>query len=206
MITWFKDNFGKTEMEAAASCGIVAEEILELEAKRIPAGSQGLVLQPYWLGVRQPYWDENARGVIIGWTGNHTKAHLYRAIIEGIAYDIRLNFDGMEEALESTITNIRIYGGGAKSELSCQIVADVTNRPVSTVHTEEATTLGAAIHAATANKDYKDIKEAANSMVHIAREYKPNKKNSRTYERYYKNVYVDLYSSNMKLMKKISNF
>lgn len=204
MITWFKKNFAKTEIEAADSCGITAEEILESEAIKIPAGSQGLILQPYWLGVRQPYWDENAKGIIIGWTGNHTKAHLYRSIIEGIAYDVRLNFDRMEEALGSAIEDVRIHGGGANSDLSCQIMSDITNKPVYRMHTQEATALGAAILATVANRDYRSVKEAATLMTHIAREFKPMRKNRAIYEKYYKNVYENLYPSNMKLMKNIS--
>ncbi|WP_455367767.1 xylulokinase [[Eubacterium] cellulosolvens] len=193
MVTWYKQNFGHIEVEAATSLNLPPEIILDHKAEEIPAGSLGLIVQPYWLGVRQPYWDEKARGTIIGWNDTHTRIHLYRAIIEGIAYEIRLNFNGLEDALTSRINDIRVFGGGAKSNLSCQIIADVVDRPVRRVKTPEATTLGAAILAASGVGLHPTVKEAAEFMTQISTHFDPKKENTEIYSRFFKGVYKNLY-------------
>jgi xylulokinase len=201
MVTWFKENFAQPEMVAAQSQKLSVEKILESAAEKIPAGSLGLVVQPYWLGVRQPYWDENARGTIIGWNNAHTRIHLYRAIIEGIAYDIRLNLEGFEDAIGIKIDDIRVFGGGAKSNLSCNIMADVLGRQVTRVATPEATALGAAILAAYAAGMFDTIDEAVQSMTSVGEKFNTNEKNAATYTDLYSKIYRPLYPSLQQIMK-----
>jgi xylulokinase len=195
LIAWFKENFAKQLTENSEKTGTVAEEALDALADKIPAGSLGLVVQPYWLGVRQPYWDENARGSVIGWTSAHKLEHLYRAILEGISYDTRLNLEGMEKVLDLEVEEVRVHGGGAKSKLSCQIAADVLNRDVNTVSTAEATALGAAILAATAVGFYPNVRDAAKNMVQVKSCYRPIRSNSDCYSKLFRKVYSKYYES-----------
>ena len=176
---------------------------MDLKARDVPPGSLGLLVQPYWLGVRQPYWDEKARGTIIGWNNTHTKIHLYRAIIEGIGYEIRLNLDGFQEILETVVDDIRVFGGGARSALSCQIIADILNKSIRRSETPEATTLGAAILAASAVKLYSSVKDAAKAMTRVSMRFNPKKENTAIYARLYENIYKKLYPTVQPLMKKL---
>ncbi|MEM2111329.1 MAG: FGGY-family carbohydrate kinase [Candidatus Bathyarchaeia archaeon] len=204
LVTWFKDNFCQIEKHIADQCKVSIEELLEQEAKKVPAGSSGLIVQPYWLGVRQPYWDENAKGTIIGWRDVHTRSHFYRAIIEGIAYEVQLNIEGIEKALKTKIIELRAHGGGAKSPLSCQIIADVSNLPVYKIQTHEATALGAAILAAKAIRLYSDVSSAIESMVKISSKVMPIRNNHKIYSHIYKSIYRKLYPTLHPLMKKLN--
>jgi xylulokinase len=200
MITWFKENFAQTEINAALSLKLHPEVILDLEAEKIPAGSHGLIVQPYWLGVRQPYWDEKAKGSVIGWSSIHTRAHFYRAIIEGLAYEIKLNLELFEETLKNSVDDVVTFGGGAKSSLSCQIIADVLNKPIRLTGTHEATTLGAAILAAFGVKLYSSIEEAVKTMTKISMRFDPKRENVDVYLKLFK-VYKRLYPTVRSLMK-----
>jgi xylulokinase len=204
MINWFKDNFAREEADTARKNGVLTEEILDSESQEIPAGSMGLVVQPYWLGVRQPYWDQNARGSIIGWTAGHTKLHLYRAIIEGMAYDTRLNLEGIEQALQRSIEDVRVLGGGARSRLCCQIIADVLNRTVSTMSTSEAAALGAAILAAEALKLYPTLEDAASNMTRVGSTFRPIPSHGELYNRLYRMVYINCYETLRPLLKALA--
>ena len=112
-----------------------------------PPGSMGLILQPYWSpGVRVP--GPEAKGAVIGWGDVHTRAHLYRAILEGLAYALR---EGAERTVKRTkvpITELRVSGGGSQSPAAVQLTADVFGLPASRPHTHETSGLGAAIDAA----------------------------------------------------------
>jgi len=108
------------------------------------------VLVPYWNSVLGPYWDVAASGIVVGWRGHHRPVHLYRAILEGIAFEQRLNISGVEAALGRSVESLVAVGGGARSDLWCQTIADVTGKPVVRSSTTEAAALGAGILAATA--------------------------------------------------------
>lgn len=204
LITWFKENFTKQLTESFEKTD-VPEERLDTIAGKVPPGSLGLIVQPYWLGVRQPYWDENARGSIIGWTSAHKPEHLYRAILEGISYDIRLNLEGMEKVLDILPDEVRIHGGGARSGLSCQIMADVLNRDVNTVSTTEATALGAAILAATAVGFYPNIEDAVKNMTRVKSQFRPIRSNSEIYDELYRKIYSKYYEAVQPFFKEITD-
>jgi xylulokinase len=120
---------------------------LEAEAAKLPIGSGGLLLQPYWSGCMTPYWDIDARGSIVGLSAEHGRAHLYRAKMEGIALDLSMGFAGMRAA-GVAVDEIVAIGGGSRSDLWVRIIADATGTPVHRSSTIEASALGAGIAAA----------------------------------------------------------
>ena len=147
-VGWFVEKFAADLRGAGQS--LSPEEQLEAAAARVPPGALGLMLVPYWNTVMSPYWDAAASGIMIGWTGAHGREHFYRAILEGVAYEQRLVGDAMMEAVGQRFAEYVTMGGGSRSTLWCQIVADVTGVPVLRSTTSEATCLGAGILAATA--------------------------------------------------------
>ncbi len=123
-------------------------EDLEARAPAVPAGSDGLVVLPYWCGVMNPYWNDDATGMVLGLHGGHGPEHFYRAVLEGIALEQRLHLEGVEAVTGKPSREIVVMGGGSRSELWCQILADVLGRVIVRCETPEATALGAAILAA----------------------------------------------------------
>lgn len=120
---------------------------LEREAKTIPAGSHGLVAMPYWNGVMNPHWDDAARGVWIGLSGEHSPAHLYRSILEGLAFEQRSQFHALEGVV-GALSVVRLIGGATKSDLVSRIFTDVLPHKVERCDDVDATARGAAILAA----------------------------------------------------------
>jgi xylulokinase len=121
-----------------------------------------------------PYWDGHARGAFVGLSGLHGKAHMYRAVLEGIALEQRLLTTGVEKATGQPIDEILMLGGGSRSPLWCQIIADVLGRSVKLVREQESTALGAGIHAAAALGLHAGIGEAADAMTGIEKSYEPD--------------------------------
>jgi xylulokinase len=184
LINWFLENFG-VEMNA---------QILHEEIQRVPPGSLGLMLVPYWNSVMNPYWDACASGVVVGWRGVHTRAHLYRAIMEGIAFEIRLHMNEMQNALGANIERLVAVGGGASSSTWCQIIADVTGKPVVRSTTKEVAALGAGIIAAHAAGFYPDVQTAAMAMTRIESEsFASDSTRSAFYSDLYDQVYRHLF-------------
>ena len=107
---------------------------------------------PYWTGALTPYWDHDARGVILGLTGIHGKSHVYRALLEGIAFEQRLLTDGLAAVVSDPIERLVVLGGGSRSSVWCQIISNVLQRPVDVVREPESTCLGAGMLAAPKEK------------------------------------------------------
>ncbi|MHA1135666.1 MAG: FGGY-family carbohydrate kinase [Candidatus Thorarchaeota archaeon] len=170
-------------------------EIMNKEAAQISPGSEGLVVLPHWWGGRwqqhEPHIED--RGAIIGWTRNHTRAHLFRAIIEGLLMEMRQFRDLMEQHLETTFSDIRIVGGGSDSNLVAQMTADITGSQVSRIQTSAAFALGAAMVAAKGAGLYETVEDAVRNMAHITKTFTPNLSNTELYDRLYRRVYVKLY-------------
>jgi len=147
MVEWFKREFGAQEVVRSREMGREPEELFDDLLATTPPGAMGLVLQPYWSpGVRKP--GPEAKGAVIGWGDVHTRAHFYRAIIEGLAYALR---EGAELTVKRTrvpIRELRVSGGGSQSPSAIQLTADVFGLPTSRPHTHETSGLGAAIDAA----------------------------------------------------------
>jgi sugar (pentulose or hexulose) kinase len=167
---------------------------LEREAAGLPPGSEGLVLVPYWNSVLAPYWDPAASGIVVGWRGVHRPVHLYRAILEGVAFELRLGLGGVETALQRPVDSLVAVGGGAGSELWCQTIADVTDRSVSRSSTTEAAALGAGVLAAAAAGLHPDVATAARAMTRLRPEpLRPDPQRHETYARLYEDVYRPLF-------------
>jgi sugar (pentulose or hexulose) kinase len=172
----------------------VLQEFYEQSASGIPPGSEGLVVVPYWNSVLGPYWDPEASGMIVGWRGSHQLQHLYRAILEGIALEQRLYTLGVERALGQVVDRYIAIGGGAQSELWCQIIADVTGKPIFRSTTAEAAALGAGILAAASSGLYTDARQAARAMVHLLpRPFEPDPSRHAFYTSLFEEVYRPLF-------------
>ena len=188
-ISWFVEQFGEPFRQPDRA----TEEVLEVLAREVPPGSDGLMLVPYWNTVLNPYWDAGASGIVVGWRGRHTPAHLYRAILEGIAFEQRLATDGVEQAVGSPVQRYIAFGGGARSPLWCQIIADIAGKPVHLAHAPEATALGAGILAAAAANLYPDVTQAAQAMAHqLPQVFVPDPQRSQHYTRFFE-VYTQLF-------------
>jgi sugar (pentulose or hexulose) kinase len=190
MVNWFVEQFAPGEaLEAAAS--------------QVPPGSLGLLVVPYWNHAMTPYWDPAATGITIGWTGAHRREHFYRAILEGIAFEQRLLGAGLMEALGQPLREYVVLGGGSRSDLWCQILADATGVPLVRSTTAEATCLGAGILAATAAGWYADARGAAQHMTDTSRRFTPNPETQGVYERLYQ-VYEGLFPVLQPLVHRLS--
>ncbi len=201
-VSWFVDQFGPDV--GNLKLPLTAEELLEVAASKLPPGSLGLMLVPYWNAVMPPYWDPAATGITIGWTGAHRREHFYRAILEGIAYEHRLAMEGVAKATNQPIDEYILMGGGSKSALWCQIVADVTGAKVTRASTTEATNLGAGILAAAAVGWYSSIRTAADSMTTTEQSFSPHEKTHKIYDRLFNEVYVGLFPALQKYVDRLT--
>ncbi len=139
-------------------------DALEAEAARAPIGANGLLALPYWGAVMTPYWDPRARGCFIGFTGSHTSGEIYRSLLEGIALEQALVTSMAERAAGSRVREFVAIGGGAASDLWCQVVADVSRKTVRRTETVEASALGAAMCAAAGAGWFRSPAAAARAM------------------------------------------
>ena len=164
---------------------------LEVEAAAIAPGAEGLLLVPYWNGVMNPYWDDDASGITVGWHGGHGPAHLYRAAIEGIALEQHLHTSAVEAA-SGPITELVVMGGGSRSDLWCRVLADVTEKRITRARTSEATALGAGVLAAVAANLHPSLRQAVSAMTATAQSFEPGAHRS-FYKRLFSEVYRELY-------------
>jgi len=192
MVRWFKEQFGDREIRAAAEAGVAVETLFDELVASVPPGSQGLMLQPYWApGLGHPGLD--AKGAIVGFGDVHTRAHVYRAILEGLAYGLR---DGAERIVGKTkvpLAELRVSGGGSQSDAALQITADVFRLPASRPHTYETSGLGAAIVSAVALGLHGDFATAVKRMTRVARTFEPDAARADLYEALYAQVYRRMY-------------
>lgn len=201
-VGWFVEKFAGDLRDSWLP--LSPEEMLEAAAAKVPPGALGLMLVPYWNNVMNPYWDPAASGIIIGWTGTHGREHFYRAILEGVAFEQRLAGDGVMEAMGRRFTEYVVMGGGSRSRLWCQIVADVTGVPIVRSTTTEATCLGAGILAAAAAGWYPDAKSAADAMTGTADRFTPDPGMQALYEPLYREVYQPLFPTIQSLVDRLT--
>lgn len=202
MINWFKTEFGHKEIEHFKKTGIRPEEQFDEMIKDIPPGSQGLTLQPYWSpGVRIP--GVEAKGAVIGFGDVHTRAHIYRAILEGLTYSLKHGLIRTQRKTKTKIKKLRVSGGGSQSEIAMQMTADIFNLTVEKPHTFETSSLGAAINCAVGLRFYPDFKTAIENMCHIKEVFEPNKQTSEMYSKLYRKVYHKMYKRLKPLYKHI---
>lgn len=204
MVSWFKQEFGALEQQEAEMLGVDPEILFDDSVKNIPPGSLGLVLQPYWSpGLKIP--GPEAKGSVIGFGDVHGRAHLYRAILEGVAYALREGAERTENRSHVKIDEIRVAGGGSQSETAMQITADVFGLPTARPHVYEASGLGAAIDAAVGLKFYPDFYAAVKNMTHIGKIFYPDKEASKIYDELYRKVYCHMYGRLKPLYEQIRN-
>ena len=202
-IDWFVDNIGGIRA-AELGLDLSAEEILETAAGRVPAGAEGLILLPYLNAASTPFWDSQARGVLFGLRGTHNKAHVYRAVLEGLAFEQRLETEAMENGLGQPVQKYFAMGGGSRSPLFCQLMADVTGRPVFSCKEVETTCLGAGMLAAAAMDDSAELRDVAATMSGEGVSYEPDEETSGFYDRIYNDVFKELYPRLSDLFPKLA--
>ncbi|HHX09046.1 MAG TPA: xylulokinase [Chloroflexi bacterium] len=162
------------------------------EAEAVPAGSEGLLFLPYLSGERTPYPDPFARGAFIGLTLRHTRAHMTRAILEGVAFGLKDSFTLIRNAGLEQINQVRASGGGTKGALWCQILADVLESELVSVNTTEGAAFGAALLAGVGKGAWPDVVTACHENIHITGKTTPNPENFEVYQQAYQ-VYRELY-------------
>ena len=190
-LRWFRDRFG-----AGTDDGRDPYERLSAEAATVAPGSDGLFWAPYLMGERTPHLDPFARAAFVGLTASHTRAHLVRAILEGVAYSLKDTFTIFGE-IHVPVDRIRLGGGGARSPLWRQIQADVYASEVEILKAEEGAAYGAAILAGVGAKCWTSVDEACDATVAIAKRVSPEKNSSATLQRgyqIYRRIYPALHS------------
>jgi xylulokinase len=189
-LRWFRDNFG-----AGADDGRDAYDRLSDEAARVTAGAEGAFWAPYLMGERTPHLDPNARAAFVGLTASHTRAHLVRAILEGVAYSLKDTFTIFDE-IRVPVQRIRLGGGGARGPLWQQIQADAYGHEVEILKAEEGAAYGAAILAGVGAKHWKSVDEACDAAVRVAKTVAPSKDSAAMQRGYktYRKIYPALHS------------
>ncbi len=192
-LRWFRDQFGvRAGNGASERIGVRAHlesrsrqspqavsqtkdpyDILADEAAGVPAASEGAFWVPYLMGERTPHLDPNARAALIGLTASHTRAHVIRAVMEGVAFSLKDTFTIFDE-MKIPVTSIRLGGGGARSPLWRQIQADVYGHEVEIVAAEEGAAYGAAILAGVGAGGWQSVDEACDRVVRVAKRIEPN--------------------------------
>jgi sugar (pentulose or hexulose) kinase len=202
MVSWFKAEFGYPEQQEAEKQGVEVEALFDKLVEGIPPGSMGLVLQPYWTpGVRFP--GPEAKGAIIGFGDVHTRAHIYRSILEGLAYALREGKERIEKRTRIPITSLRVSGGGSQSRNAMQVTADVFGLPTARPRLYETSGLGAAIDAAFGLGFYSDFKTAVKAMTHVGDVFEPDLKTHELYNALYYDVYKKMYRNLRPLYERI---
>jgi xylulokinase len=168
---WYRDALGDQEKQIAAQTGQDVYDILTAQAAQAPAGCEGLLFLPYLTGERTPYPDPNACGVFFGLTVRHRKAHLTRAVLEGVSFGLRDSLELMR-ALGVPIAQVRASGGGARSASWRQILADTFDAEIVTVNVTEGAAYGAALLAGVGAGVYRDV-EAACEVVKVTGSTQP---------------------------------
>jgi xylulokinase len=182
-LRWFRDALGEEELAQAAATGADVYDLLTAQAANAPAGCEGLIFLPYLSGERTPHPDPDARGVFFGLTLRHGKEHMVRSVLEGVAYGLR---DSLELARDMGlhIEQVRASGGGTRSPLWKQILADIFDTEIVTTNAIEGAAFGAALLAGVGAGAYRDVAEAAERTVQVTGTTEPGPDRS---------VYADYY-------------
>lgn len=199
LVNWLHDTIGVND---PAACSIHA---LEQAAADTSIGANGLLLLPYWGGVMSPYWDEAARGALVGLSGDHDRGQIYRALLEGLAMEQWVATNAVLHASGRNVDEIAVLGGVGSSDLLCQILADVMDKPVVRSATKEPPCLGAAITAAVGCGWFDDFERAANAMIQNGRCIEPHARRVARYDEL-KPIYADLYPALSDITRRLAAF
>ncbi len=196
LISWFIEEFGELEKQESKNLDTSIERLLNEKLKHVPPGSDGLLMQPFWMSdVRYP----RASGTLIGLNDVHTRIHFYRALLEGLGYSIREGIDAIERKTKKEVERIGLSGGGSQSEIICQLLANILNKEVYVVQTHETTGLGAAMLGYIHLGLYDSVAEASIEMIDVQKTYYPVESIADRYDVLYK----DLFGYTYKKMKPI---
>ena len=179
--------------ELLARKGVDPFGVINAEAQAVPAGAEGLLFLPYLAGERTPHADPNARGCFIGLTNKHGRGHMSRAVMEGVAMSLRESLQIVRD-LGVPTKEIRVSGGGAKSPLWKQILADTFGQAACTINAEQGPAYGVALLAAVGDGAYKNIEEACKATISVVNKTAPNKNAVKSYDRLFP-IYQGLYRS-----------
>jgi xylulokinase len=171
-LRWFRDQFGAGKDDGRDPYQRLAEE-----AAKTPPGADGLLWTPYLMGERTPHLDPHARGALVGITAQHTRAHMIRAIMEGVAFSLRDSLTLFRE-IGVPIESIRLGGGGARSALWQQIQADIYGMPVELIEADEGGAYGAALLAGVGTSTWPSVEQACETAVRVAKRVEPNPKSA----------------------------
>ncbi len=187
LIQWCVNTFAGAEQEEARQQGISVNRLLEERYKK--QEPTGMLVLPHFAGAATPYMDTGSRGAILGLTAGTTLPEIYRACMEGVAYEMRLNYDALADS-GIHFTKLHATGGGAKSKVWMQMKADILNLPITALKTSDAGTVGSAMLTGVAVGTFRDLEEAAAVMVQQRETYDPDPQRHeqymRVYERYRK--------------------
>lgn len=204
LVSWFRDQFGHPETESAAQQGVTPEELLNPMLDRVPPGSEGLTVLPYWTpGVKVP--GPEAKGAILGFRDVHTRAHVYRAILEGLAYSMKMGKEQLERRSGREVKRLMVAGGGSRSHRVMQLTADVFGLPASRPHVYETAGLGAAVNAAVGLGRYSGFDDAIKGMTGVSETFEPDPAAHETYCRFYSRVYKRMYPGLKPLFREITS-
>ncbi|MDR3123358.1 MAG: FGGY-family carbohydrate kinase [Treponema sp.] len=192
-LKWFRDAFCDLEVALGAKTGLDDYYLMDEEAKRIPPGSDGLVMLPHLQGAMAPEANPKAKGVYFGITLKHTRAHFIRAVMEGVGFIVMRNIEAIE-SMKIPVREIRVLGGGSRSAVWNQIKADITGRVIWTTGTPDAACLGAAIISGVSCGLFPTVKEAVEKMVTLKRKFEPDLENHRRYRKLFEE-YKQLYAA-----------
>jgi xylulokinase len=190
-LKWFREQFC-----AAGANGVSNYDQLSQEASRIEAGSGGVFWAPYLMGERTPHLDPDARAAFIGLSASHSRAHLVRAILEGVAFSLKDTFTIFEE-IGVPVSQIRLGGGGARSATWRQIQADVYGQEVQILAAEEGAAYGAAILAGVGAGVWQSVDQASDAIVRVVARIAPDPADQATMQKAYstyRKIYPALHS------------
>ncbi len=187
-LKWFRDNFAEGEQALATAQGKNVYAMLDAKVKK---GPSGLLVLPHFAGAATPYMDNEAKAAVVGLTLGTDKIDMYKALMEGTCYEMRLNFDTMK-AFTGAIREIRATGGGAASDVWLQIKADILNTAITALSCAEVGAAGTAALAGKAVGCFTDIKSAVEQMAPVRQIFTPNTETGEQYAALYRK-YTRLY-------------
>ncbi|MEQ9407667.1 MAG: xylulokinase [Fuerstiella sp.] len=192
-LQWFRNQLCQEEIAAASKQKVDPYELITAQAADAPAGSEGLFFLPYLSGERTPHADPDARGCWIGLSLRHGKGHMARSVMEGATFAMRDSLE-IAKGMDIPVREIRLSGGGARSQFWRQMQADIYGQQVVTINAEEGPAYGVALLAAAGTGAYKNVVEACNATISVVSKTKPTAAAKKTYNAAYP-VYRQLYQS-----------
>ncbi len=202
LVTWFKEEFGLAERLAAAETNQAPEALLDDLIRDIPAGSLGLTTLPTWMP--GPHGDPYGKGAVFGFGDVHTRAHLYRSILEGIVFALYAGAQQTAKRTRTDIAVVRASGGGSQSDVLMQITADIFGVPTQRPHTSQTSVVGAAISAALGLGWFADASSAVAAMTRQSKQFEPIHANTSIYRELFDRVYQPSHQRLAPLYKQIA--